>query len=268
MNIQILQFKLNSILKQNKAKKSKLATHWRIEPSRLAHYKTSNLLFSQPIPDTWKEYKCTFLLDVSYSMWGKQLWDTVITLQNLIKLFYWIIDFNIVAFWYGSFWLTAREVLSLDPNKIYNLEYQEDKLRRTTSIKEFNWEKVLTTYDWGNFRWTEYATLWDLAVKKAWEDLLSESWEKFIVLLTDWENNCDSEREEFTNICWTTPQNSNADYKRTIREIKSNWIDILPISIWYTNLSEYYNDVITLTDPKEVYDDVIKFIDKNFWENY
>jgi hypothetical protein len=51
-------------------------------------------------------------------------------------------------------------------------------------------------------------------------------------------------------------------------ELISEGIDILPISIWGNYLSQYYDNsiVVNTSNVNEVYENTIKFIDKNFWQ--
>jgi len=50
--LMVKQFKLKQVLQENSQKKRRLSKTGRLEPSRLAHHKTSPLLFSQPIIGT------------------------------------------------------------------------------------------------------------------------------------------------------------------------------------------------------------------------
>lgn len=264
-NIEILKFKLKQTLQFNSQKRRKLATTWRIEPSRLAHYKTSNLIYTQPIPNTGKEYSCVFLLDISWSMYNsKELEKAVEGLKKLINLFYWIIDFEVIAFGKNIEQFSARQVLSLpkDNQEIY------DKINKKIVIRDF-W--TYTTYidlcDKGKFTWDENtdSTFITPALKLAGDLLNKRGWDKFIVLLTDWEEyypDC------VTQITWIDVTKYNKDtHWDTKKEIEKDWIEILPISIGRDYLPDFYTNKITLKNSTDWLEEkVIEFIDKNFWK--
>lgn len=261
-NIQILQFQLKNKLKNNMELKRQLAPEWRLEPSRLAHYKTSNLLFSQPIPNTGKEYKCEFLLDVSGSMWWDSLPKAVRVLQNLIKLFYWIIDFKITCFWNGSYTVSPREILSIDTkawlNSDSNKQYRiaRNKFERRFTIREFNWETHFISHE--NWEYdVSWGTYWIWAVYRAGQELAEETGERFIVLITDGID-CISSYAKY--MCWAPSKGLR--YETIEEELAENWINLLPI--WIEGTSTRWKNSIELDNTEDVYNEVLTFVDNNF----
>lgn len=262
MNLELLKFRLNQTLQANSAKRTKLATSGRLEPSRLAHYKTSKLLFSQPIPNTWKKYKCTFLLDVSWSMDWSRINTAITVLKNLINLFYWIIDFKITCFWETTLELSARKLLSIDQSS--DEDIREIMLTRFGYL-DLDWKRILVQKeDWYEILWN--STRLTPALKTVWDDLLSYDWERFIVLITDW----DESSYSWFSVNWVDWSLYNpSTHKKLANELISKGIDILPISIWGNYLKKNYDNPIEIksnSDIERVYEETIKFIDKNFWK--
>lgn len=264
MNIQVLQFKLQQVLQANSTKKRKLATTGRLEPSRLAHYKTSKLLFSQPMPNTGKKYKCVFLLDISGSMYWNRLKQAIKVLKNLIKIFYWIIDFQIIWFGATTIELNPRFILSIDEDKLKNNGDFREMFNKPLKEVSINWELNLIQFEWGRWEMGNGTALTP-ALNLAYELLLKEDWDKFITILTDWEE----EYHHFSGckINWYERGNTFA-HKKLSEKIFNDWINILPISIGKDLLSEIYKErvVVDCDNIDKVYEESINFIAKNFWE--
>lgn len=263
-NLQMLQFKLQSILKNNSIKRVKLATTGKIVPSRMAHYKTSNLLFSQPIPNTWKKYKCDFLLDVSGSMNWTKIVNAVKVLQEMIRLFYWIIDFRITCFGLWDYPMTAREILSIDTNKLgNNFHYIFDRKLEINTDADW-YDNFTVRYE----KWTRSTsdnTCLTQVLAKTWLNIKDETGEKFIVLITDWEEWIRVTNPEKTKICWLDIKKYNwENHKQIKKEIENNWINILPIWIWQWDLAQHYDNFVLVDNPEEIYWPVLQFIEKNF----
>ena len=270
MNLQMLQFKLQQVLKNNSLKRAKLATYWKIVPSRLAHYKTSNLLFSQPIPNTWKKYKCDLLLDVSRSMLIRdRIWPAVEVVQKLIKLFYWIIDFRITCFAVGSYTMNARDILSIEPERFKKeWEIYFDKVFNRNVEYSYDWEDKIfqIRFEWKKDRATKNWTIITPALAQAWFNLLNEEWEKFIVLITDWyEEIYDESLRWETFVCWLPYSKFNTStHKAVAKSFIEKWINILPIGIQTNSLNDFYDNVIEITNAENVYEPVLKFIEEHF----
>ena len=267
MDIQHLQFKLQNILKANSLKRKKLSTYWKIEPSRLAHYKTSNYIYSEPIPNTGKKYTCEILLDVSASMLsGRRINNALLTCQNLIKLFNWIIDFKITCFWLGSFSLSNNEILSIDSNKIDNFEYFNKVFQRKLVVVNINWKKsYITKYEWEGEN-TDNWTLTTPALANAWLNLINREWDKFIVLITDWAENLPS-IIQYDMINWISTNKYNKHtHRELVKFLRKNNINILPIWIGSTCLDKYYDEYVYSDNWADILPKVLKFMEKNFGE--
>jgi hypothetical protein len=269
-NLQLLQFQLANKLKANAEKKVKLSNKGTLVPWRLAHHRTSKLLFSQPMPNTGKKYKCEFLLDVSGSMWRREMKPAIETLQNLIKLFYWIIDFKITCFGNGSYPMSAREILSINLDKFWNnwseqcRDYSCELFNRPMSLQTFNWEEHLIPFEGGE-KSVGWFTWWIWAVAKAGADLIAEDWERFVVIITDgWDNQYYPDDDRNLFVCWAPVNTYNKyTYVETEEELNANWINILPI--WIGGNRPRYKNSISLDNPEDIYEKTIQFIDKHFW---
>ena len=282
MNLQILQFKLNNVLKANTEKKRKLSNRGSLEPSRLAHHKTSELIFSEPIPNTGKKYKCELLLDVSYSMYGEQLIRAVEVLQNLIRLFYGVIDFKITCFGNGSYPMSARQALSINVQKMKDIlrkegrhdcfEYQGNIFNRTVKLISKGNQEILINFDgpWDGL--LNDSTWWVWAVWNALQNMDNENWERFIVLITDWEDNGFSQKgwddtKEYIACGVSYDKFNTKNYRQFVEQYKSKWIEVLPIGIdWIFWLDNVYDNFISVRNASDIYEQVIQFIDSHFGE--
>jgi len=280
MNLDILKFKLQQVLQNNTAKRRKLATSWRIEPSRLAHYKTSKNLYSQPIPNTGKKYKCDIILDVSGSMhvdanWNEdRIWPAIKSAQNLVKLFHWIIDFRILTFgnWYRQ--MSTNELLSITPKKIKSWNWFKQALSRPMwIINTQEGKKNLVPMEGGTYN-LHYWTWWPWVIGHSLQCLSWTEGERFIIFITDW---TDAMQE-----LWVNTSNLSrlpeivdeiggvdvrkycpANYPAILDELEAEWINILPIGI-KTSLSNTFNNSVEIDDAWEIYEKTISFIETHF----
>lgn len=270
-NLQLLQFQLNQKLALNSEKRRKLATTGRIEPSRLAHYKTSKLLFSQPIPNSGKEYKATFLLDVSISMGGNRIETAVKSLQKLIKLFTGVIDFNIVLFWYGMQQVSPAEILSIREEDI-SVRHPLLWGRRMDTIN-IGGKKTLMSIENGAYS-LNYSTAWQWAFQQAVENLKKETGEKMIIFLTDWDDGDYYNHRDYNSgellieRIWDVDveEHNKGTYRDDIKEALESGINVIPFSIWDDILSRYFDNNITLSSAEDVYKHTLGAIDK-FYNN-
>lgn len=272
MNLQIAQFQLLNALKEKKAKRSKLSTKGKLEPSRLWHYKTSKLLFSEPIVWTGKDFICELILDASWSMAHKNSFkDAVKTTQNLVKLFHWVIDFRITVF--ATTWhrISINKLLSIkvDDFDEWSLIGEFD---RRVDVMRINWEESIIEIEWGteNFYWW---TWWPWVLKTA-IDSLSDIWDKYvkyIVFITDWEDYQDNfwkksrgmQERGIDSVMWIPiAQYNEGTYPKIIQELNDNNINILPIGLWI-DLSDRFGQAISLRNPEDIYKETIDFITKH-----
>ena len=272
MNLQIAQFQLLNALKEKKVKRSKLSTKGKLEPSRLWHYKTSKLLFSEPIVGTGKDFICELILDASWSMAARGIFkDAVRTTQNLVKLFHWVIDFRITVF--------ATTWHSVSINKLLSL--QVDNYSEFELIKEFNkkvetmsigWQTSIIEIEWGTENFSEW-TWWPWVLKSAIDSLssISEKYVKYIVFITDWEDWQDNfgytwegmMSRGIDSVMWIPiAQYNKNSYPKIIQELKDNDISILPIGL-DTDLSQRFWSAINLRNPEDIYKETIDFITKH-----
>ena len=271
MKLDILKFKLQQTLQNNIATRRKLSTTWRIEPSRLAHYKTSKNLYSQPIPNTGKKYKCDLLLDVSNSMYDHRMNDALKSVQNLIKLFHGIVDFRVVVFWNGFYQMSVNEILSITPDKSY-MEYKAI-FGRATDIKiDKQGKKNITPCEGGTLT-TDYGTWWPAVIGHSYETMLSEDGERFIIFITDGQDcmhpfssaeSGSSLSSYIDKMCWMdVRQWSPENYPTILSTLKDEGINILPIGI-DINISKNFPEAINLSSPDDIYEETIKFVDRAF----
>lgn len=275
MKLDILRFKLQQALQNNSERRTKLATTWKIVPSRLAHYKTSKLLYAQPIPDSGKKYKCDILLDISWSMYNisdRPIKEAIRSVQNLISLFHWIIDFRIIGFWNWFVQFPINRILSIDTNREYEFDDWAQLLSSSFWVfKDKDWNRNLVPMEgWAyqNFAWTWWpAVLW-----QSIEHLKSINWNKFIVFITDWRDALDrfwcsttgyEAKEYIDQICWVPidkycPEN----YSNILEEANNNDICILPI--WINIALHNFRNYIDISSADQIYEETINFINKNF----
>lgn len=258
-NIELLQFQLKQKLKLNSEKKRELATSGKIEPSRLAHYKTSNLLFSKALPNTGRKYKAVFLLDVSGSMYTGKLRTAVKSLINLIKLFHWVVDFSIITYWETTKQISVEEILSIPYSQIDSMGYEE-------LYKFFNrncWfiyvdgkRHFLIKEDWTESLW--WATCWQPAFLEAANILEKQEGEKYIIFLTDWQDN-------FNWNCvigWIdTSVHNEATYKQDAADVAAKGIKTIPFSIWRDYLSKTFDNAISLSSAEDVFELTLEALD-------
>lgn len=247
-------------LQNNMEVKRQLSKEWRLEPSRLAHKDTSPFIFSQKVPNTGKKYKCDFLLDVSSSMfWGIENATIIVAvkaLKELIAVFSWVVDFRVIA--YGS-WFK-----SFSPNQILSAKCTNDDLRRLFNVpmEQIDIGGLHTVIPWeggsiGLCGWTE----WTAALKSSIDELKAESWDKFIITLTDWD------WSYWGQSYWGVSPLTLDDMPSIITDWESEWIRMMPIEIGSGSLWNYFSDVLRLRSDggtDGLYDGVINFINTNF----
>ena len=271
MNLQIAQFQLLNALKEKKTKRSKLSTKGKLEPSRLWHYKTSKLLFSEPIVGTGKDFICELILDASWSMANKgRFKDAVRTTQNLVKLFHWVIDFRVTVFattWHS---VSINKLLSIKVDDFSEWELIREFNRKVEQIN-IGWENSIIEIEWGseNFFWW---TWWPWVLKSAINSLsnISDKYVKYIVFITDWTDIQDNFWFSWANmisrgidsVMWIPIAQYNEDsYPKIIKELEDNSINILPIGL-RIDLSDRFWQAINLSNPEDIYKETIDFIIK------
>lgn len=270
-NIQLLQARLSTILQNNVTKKFRLSTTWQIAPSRLAHSQTSELLFKEAIPNTWKKYKCSILIDVSWSMlWNGRIRWAIQSAQNLVRLFYWLVDFNIICFWATFYTISVNKLLSADTSK--SIDYLLNFFNWRARVITLNWKKDFIKMEGWDYD-TAYWTRWIWAIWMAYNMLKNEDGEKFIVYLTDWQDLMDDfERarswedlwEHIDKINWIDIRDWSPERHRLkVKEIREEWINILPIWI-NTWLWQYYDEYVEISDAWDVFEHTLRFMEKNF----
>lgn len=277
-SLDIVKFKLKQALQNNSAKRVKLATSGKISPSRLAHYQTSKLLYTQPIPDTGKEYKCDIIIDVSGSMhkeinWGAdRIWPAIESAQNLVKLFHWIVDFRILVFANGYRQISSNYLLSLrreDLMDVYEfIKHLSCPMRVVVSSEG---KRNLIPAEWWEHKF--YVWTWVPAVLKASIDSLSSvKWEWFIILISDWDDRMDEfwwcatgeELSAYVDEVWWVDvlKYCPERYPELIKEAEDAGVNILPIGI---DISlDNFKDYVRISDASDVYEEVITFIDTKF----
>lgn len=268
MNLELAKHKLLNTLKENCVAKRKLASTGRLEPSRLAHYKTSKLIFSQPIEWTWREYVANILLDVSWSMaFWERMKGAVRSVQNLIRLFDGVIDFRITCFWTTYYEIGKNRIMSIDLDNMGEWEVVRE-LDRRVDVVNIKWERHLVPIEWGSYEnhaWTWGS--WCLEYSRRNLESSSAS-DKLIILITDW--------EDYQDQLWRGYVDRASDYCDTVggvdvknfnpwkywdiaRRIKEDWITLIPIGIdmWLGHISSEY---INISNTDDIYEKTIRFI--------
>ena len=255
-NVALLQYRLKNILKHNSTKMFEVSNHGRVSPSRLGHYKTSDMIFELPIPNTGKEYKASLVIDVSGSMGTIRTDCAMECAKKIINLFYWIIDFNIITFGRTPCSVSINNILSYERWMGYNY------FNYTVNEEKISWVKTLVQSE--NWRDNSGGTYWTGAMKKAFESLKNEQWDKFIVFITDWK---DEGYEAYSNVCWINTSEVNKSVHRKMAQdyLEEYGINVLPVGI-EENLSHWYDNSIEVSDKNiwNIYEYILSFMEEKF----
>lgn len=272
MNLEIAKFQLLNKLKDNSAKRRKLATSGKLEPSRLAHYKTSKLLYSEPIPWTGKEYVCDILLDVSGSMRHQdRMRKAINSTKALIELFHWVVDFRITWFALSSFQLSKNRILSL-PSELSSEDICFEELNRKVGRVRLSYWEDLIPVEWGEYD-NFWGTWWSGTLEKSRRSFIEDKREKMIILITDGVDNQDDlwgryskwvEKEyNITHIEWVPVSEANPLlWREIVGRVKEDGILFMPIGL-NISLDHIDENHINLTDTSKIYEEVINFISTN-----
>lgn len=274
MDLSAQKARLRQALEKKTTTERQLAVSWRIEPSRLAHYKTSKYIFSEKIPWTGKDFKADILIDITWSMEDYDNYGHAFqSAKELISLFYGLIDFRIIVFWNWFYEVSSNEILSIDTTPLFWKEIASkkggdalcehcDNVRK--KIKEYfprKWialEDNLYFWDWGtvDFTWSTnyYYPLVNSMLSLQWDD----AW-KMVVLITDWDEN--TSMRNWSTIWGINTTQFSRDYPRLIEDYKSENITLLPIWIG-TKIKEFDNS-IQISNGSEISWKVIDFLEKN-----
>ena len=266
MNLEIAKFQLLNKLKDNSAKRRKLATSGKLEPSRLAHYKTSKLLYSEPIPWTGKEYVCEILLDMSKSMahWYRAK-PAVESLKGIMELFNWVIDFRVTVFARSSYTVSRNRILSIPST------FDSHRIVNWFNTKTWVFSGDCQPTEWGHDDF--YMGTWGCwTLEKARRDFTGDKRDKIIVLITDGDDESyewndykdeDKERKTTTSVCWIPLSEANPEkWKEVVSQVKDDWILFIPIGI-DKSLPHIDENYINLEDASKIYEEVINFISTN-----
>ena len=245
-------------LQNNVAKKTRLSNKGTIVPSRLAHYKTSELLYSEPIPNTGKQYSADILIDVSWSMFpDEKTWNNnriigaINSAKELVKLLYNIVDFRIVLFWKWFRTISMNELLSYSDKELSNYE-ECIRLFHKYWLTYVNWNAI-------NMEGVGFSadTNYTMAIANSLSSFSTVSGWKYIILITDWEE----------NYSFRDAQKVNGIKKVEFWEMKEmlkREEDVILLPIWIDiDISHRFNEAINISNSSETIEHTINFLEKN-----
>lgn len=263
MNIEILQEEIRRTLKMNSTERTELSTSWKLDSKRLAFVETSPFLFTQKKAGTWKKYNLEIVIDVSSSMYnGTSMPWAIEAAQELIKLFYWVIDFDIYVFWLIARKVSPKYILSLDVEKLKGYGHCVSEFRRWCDIVKINWVDEMVEMEGGSAS-TDYGTSELQAVINSVNRLKSKEWEGLTILIWDGGHNDISWHEGNLDGLPTDEYNRHTRVDK-ITEAEGNGANILPIAIGYDHFSDY-KDGKYIKEIKDLFPIVIEYISDKFW---
>jgi len=269
MKLNTAKQKLKTILKDNMNRRSVISKKWIIKWTRLHAFSTSDRLFSKRLENSWKTYNLEILFDASGSMahwhWTgsrSAFYNWIQVIQNLVKLFNWVIDINLTFFNLKEWTMTTKEILKLDVEPFID----------TNTCFDFMWVNNLTV-DSNNhiveskWRWELSWAEWNYeitSIQNAYLRLQKKKWEKLLIVVWDWQMRCDSfDTQELIDwnyyIAWQSLKKFNPYTANEIcKHIMKNSVHLFWIWIW-TKL-RYIPNNIQISKWEEVYEKVFTFL--------
>lgn len=254
INLDSQRLRLKQIVDLSTQKRFIKSKTWELDMSRLAFVWVSDYIYLQQVPWTWKNFNIDIIIDVSFSMIkDSRINKAIKSAQNLIKMFYWIIDFRIIVFWVTFTTVSYNAILSIDTDKTLPEAIIKRLLPSTAgsvrdNIVYMEWWDI-DFNDWTNYRAPLLASAQSLS--------LNEHSNNMIILLTDWyEQSGYFFKNENFKINWIQ---SNLKLSKSLKFIEDNWIWLLPIWI-DINISDFFKSSIRVDDCNSIFDETIKFL--------
>lgn len=267
MKINQAQQKIQRILRDNLYERKVLSRHWSVEFNRLAHWKTSRMLFSKKLWESWKHYNFTLLLDMSGSMHWRLAIDTIKACQNIIRLLKWIVNIKVSVFnnWHFD---------NIDQDELLSLKTDEE-------IKDYYESKYMGVYlyvkkdsDWmGHLtkekqKWQEFITRcawWNcetINIDYEYRKLMQQDWHPVLIVLQDWELAAD-ERLYWYSLLWRYIKKWDDEVfaKRLYSKISKD-IELLSIGIWTLTPEDFYENFAYAEHPEDVYKIIVKVFER------
>lgn len=255
---------IRRILRDNLYERRILDKRWRLETNRLAHYRTSNRLFSRKTLNQWKKYHFEILLDVSWSMFDYyRMMPSLKATHAVVKTLNKLWDVRVTLFGDTSVTLTAEQFEDIASYVISTGDASKirDKVEaHYVTIHDMNNKKIVTLsysewkqlYCWkggGMLPWYKAIDYWKMKdwtfewwpVLSSLNYLRKQDWEKCLIVIHDWDSKdvwVRIKRFVITGwyqaiISWNDVSNyDHYSYPQKIREASNEWIHIQSIAIW------------------------------------
>ena len=187
-------------------------------------------------------------------------WIQVI--QDLVKLFDWVIDIKLTFFNLREWTLTTKEILKFDLSKVRSTE---DCFRYMgtddINVTDDN-HLVHTTWYWSysSCEWNFEIT----SIQNAANRLYKQKWEKILIVVWDWQMRTDSfDTSDLIDgnyyICWQSLKKYNPyTAKEVCQHIEKNWVHLFWFWIWMSLKYIRRNEMIKKW--WEVYEKIFNFL--------
>lgn len=244
-----LRDELRNKLQLSSSWRAVLSNRWRLLPSRMAHHLTSEYLYEAEEEGTSNENTFDILLDISYSMNRGGLHKSALAVRELIMLFIWIVEFRVILFARVPIVISWSRFLSMFDFTLdeYEFECQFSKFQNIRC--EYlqggeNIRRVDGRWDVDNDWGTNIA--WALAFSRA--ELLSKRWNRYVILITDGEDN---EFVSFTS--WVRTQKLEDE----VDNLEKDWIKLISVWLW---LNPGIGKSVKINEPSLVAETIINLL--------
>lgn len=255
INLESQRLKLKQIVDLSSQKRFIKSKTWELDMSRLAFVWVSDYVYLQQIPWSWKNFNIDIILDVSHSMTRySRINKAILSVQNLIKMFYWIIDFRIIVFWITFTTVSYNTILSIDAN---NLEPQEIINKLLPSSAGVVWDN-LVYMEWWDIDFNDWTNYSSPLLASAQSLSLNPHSNNMIILLTDWQECIPYYSKIYSKTNWI---NSDLKVNQSIKFINDNWISLLPIWI-DIDISYVFKSAVNITNYDLIFNETIKFLEQ------
>ena len=275
MKLNTAKHKLKTILKDNMNRRSVLSKKWTIRWTRLHAFSTSDRLFSKRLENSWRRYNLEILFDASGSMahwhwtWRESaFYKWIQIVQNLVKLFDWVIDINLTFYNLREWQLTTKQILKFDLDKVSSIDdcfkYQwmnDIRLKWWRFVENKDSHNNLSSCQWN----------WEICNLRNWfERLDKKQWDKIMIIVWDWTMHIDhfDDNDMINNnyyICWQSVKKYNPKTaKEVCQHIEKNWVSLLWVWIWKDADFNYItnNTKINKNSVDDIYGIVFDFLKK------
>ena len=268
MKLQSAKFRLKTILKDNMNRRSVVSKKWNLRWQRLHAFKTSDRLFSKRLESSWKRYNLEIVFDASGSM-AFQNWEWIhsafyrwiMMVQNLVKLFDWVIDINLTFFNLKEWTLTTKQILKFDLSSVDDIDKCFDYMWKRDMVIDENWHFIHKSWWKMNSSWGNREII---NIQNAANRLYKKNWEKIIIILWDWNMHVDyhaeSDMKKANNyICWQSVRKYNSKTANEVcKHIEKNWVHLL--WIWLDMHLRYIPNNIRISSADEIYEKAFNFL--------